>query len=172
MRKRLARKTKPIPTLRIVCFTIVLALAAGACGSSSDSTVASGDAKQPSSAESQPNAQSNPTTETAPGGAGAYILLSDFEASRDSYSESKVVLFFNATWCSTCKKARGNLEANTSAIPADLVIVSVDFDSETDLKRQYGVTLQHTFVQIDSDGNEVAKWSGSLTAQEIAEKAI
>ncbi len=53
-----------------------------------------------------------------------------------------------------------------------MVIVSVDFDSETDLKRQYGVTLQHTFVQIDSDGNEVAKWSGSLTAQEIAEKAI
>jgi thioredoxin 1 len=167
---RLARKTKPIPTARIVCFTIVLALAAGACASSSDSTVASGDAKQPSSAESQPNAQS--TTETAPGGAGAFILLSDYEASKDSYSESKVVLFFNATWCSTCKKARSNLEANLSAIPADLVIVSVDFDSETDLKRQYGVTLQHTFVQIDSDGNEVAKWSGSLTAQEIAEKAI
>jgi thiol-disulfide isomerase/thioredoxin len=172
MALRLAATTKPITTARIVCFTIVLALTAGACASSSDSTGTSGDAKQPSSAESQPNAQSNPTTETAPGGAGAYISLSDYEASTDSYSESKVVLFFNATWCSTCKKARDNLDADLSAIPPDLVIVSVDFDSETDLKRQYGVTVQHTFVQIDVDGNEVAKWSGSLTAQEIAEKAI
>lgn len=106
------------------------------------------------------------------GGAGAYISLAEYEAAKASYAASKVVLFFNATWCSTCKKARSNLEADLSAIPADLAIVLVDFDSETDLKRQYGVTVQHTFVQIDADGNELAKWSGSLTAQEIAENTV
>jgi hypothetical protein len=50
--------------------------------------------------------------------------------------------------------------------------VLVDFDSESDLKRQYGITVQHTFVQIDTDGSELAKWSGSLTAQEIVENTI
>jgi hypothetical protein len=58
------------------------------------------------------------------------------------------------------------------AIPSDLTIVLVDFDSESDLKRQYGITVQHTFVQIDTDGSELAKWSGSLTAQEIVENTI
>jgi thiol-disulfide isomerase/thioredoxin len=104
--------------------------------------------------------------------AGAYITLADFQASQETYSESKVVLFFTATWCSTCKKARSNLESDLSAIPSDLTIVLVDFDSETDLKRQYGITVQHTFVQIDTDGSELAKWSGSLTAQEIVENTI
>jgi thioredoxin-like negative regulator of GroEL len=104
--------------------------------------------------------------------AGAYITLADFQASQETYSESKVVLFFTATWCSTCKEARSNLESDLSAIPSDLTIVLVDFDSETDLKRQYGITVQHTFVQIDTDGSELAKWSGSLTAQEIVENTI
>jgi len=45
-------------------------------------------------------------------------------------------------------------------------------DKENDLRKKYGVTIQHTFVQIDENGNELAKWSGSITAEEIAEKTI
>ena len=41
---------------------------------------------------------------------------------------------------------------------------------EMELKQKYGITTQHTFVQVDADGNEVAKWTGSLTADEIAEQ--
>jgi hypothetical protein len=48
----------------------------------------------------------------------------------------------------------------------------VDFDNETDLRKKYGVTIQHTFVQIDKDGNSLAKWAGSTTAEEIAEKTV
>lgn len=157
---------------RSVWFVLVFALTTSACASSSDSTDTSPSIGQTSQPVVQPESQSEPVSETVPGGAGAYISLAEYEAAKASYAASKVVLFFNATWCSTCKKARSNLEADLSAIPADLAIVLVDFDSETDLKRQYGVTVQHTFVQIDADGNELAKWSGSLTAQEIVENTV
>ncbi|MFM8644156.1 MAG: thioredoxin family protein [Actinomycetota bacterium] len=177
-------KSKRILIAQSVGFIIVLALAASACASSSDSNDSAQNVEQPSQSESQadtqtgtqPDAesdtQSEPVAEAVPSGAGAYISLAEYQAAKASYASSKVVLFFNATWCSTCKKARSNLEANLSAIPADLAIVLVDFDSETDLKRQYGVTVQHTFVQIDAAGTELAKWSGSLTAAAIVEKTV
>ena len=38
------------------------------------------------------------------------------------------------------------------------VLIKVDYDTEKDLKKQYGVTIQHTLVQTDSDGNKIAKW--------------
>lgn len=157
---------------RSVWFVFLLALTTSACASSSGSNDSAQNVEQPSQPEVQPESQSEPVAEAVPSGAGAYISLAEYQAAKASYASSKVVLFFNATWCSTCKKARSNLEANLSAIPADLAIVLVDFDSETDLRRQYGVTVQHTFVQIDAAGTELAKWSGSLTAAAIVEKTV
>jgi thiol-disulfide isomerase/thioredoxin len=156
-----------------MCFAILLTLTASACTSSSNSSDAKGSDEQVSEPAADSDAASITASEgVSTEGGGNYLTLADYEAAIDTYADSKVVLFFNATWCSTCKKARNNLEANLSAIPADITIVLVDFDSETDLKRQYGVTLQHTFVQIDSDGNQLAKWSGSVTAQQIAENTV
>ena len=102
--------------------------------------------------------------------AGAFIELADYEAGKAMYDNGTVVLFFNAAWCSTCKEARENLEADPAAIPTGLTIVKVDYDTADDLKQKYGVTVQHTFVQVDADGNEIAKWSGSVTADEIAKQ--
>lgn len=156
-----------------VVVAFALALTAGACASTpssnSDTQVSTEQVSEPAT---QPDAESETAANVTTNGSGAYISLADYRASKELYDASKVVLFFNATWCSTCKKARENLEADLSAIPADLAIVLVDFDSETDLKRQYGITVQHTFVQIDAAGNELSKWSGSLTAQEILENTV
>ena len=38
--------------------------------------------------------------------------------------------------------------------------------AETDLRKQYGITQQHTFVQVDPDGGELATWTGSITGAE------
>jgi thiol-disulfide isomerase/thioredoxin len=103
---------------------------------------------------------------------GSYITLAEYEEDKAAYDAGDVVLFFNASWCSTCKIARDNLTADPAAIPEDLTIVTVDFDEATELKQRYGVTLQHTFVQIDAEGTELAKWSGSTTAEEIAENTV
>ena len=102
--------------------------------------------------------------------AGAYISLADYEGGKDMYDTGKVVLFFNASWCPTCQETQKNLESDPAAIPAGLTIVKVDYDNSDELKRKYGVTTQHTFVQVGADGAELAKWTGSATAEEIAGK--
>ncbi len=105
--------------------------------------------------------------ETTNESAGDFLSYESFVTSGDKYSKSKVVLFFNAAWCSTCQQARENIEANLDEIPKDLVIVVVDFDDSVELRRKYSVTVQHTFVEIDSAGEALGKWSGSVTVDQI-----
>jgi hypothetical protein len=57
---------------------------------------------------------------------------------------------------------------DADGVPAGLTVVSVDYDAATDLRKQYGVTVQHTFVQVDPAGNEVAKFTGAPTGEAIA----
>ena len=77
--------------------------------------------------------------------------------------DGDVVLFFKASWCPTCKALDGDIKANASSIPSGVTILEVDYDNSTDLKRKYNVTYQHTLVQVDAEGNQIAKWSGSPT---------
>ena len=109
-------------------------------------------------------------SETTAVAAGDYIPYESFVTSGDKYSDSKVVLFFNAVWCSTCQQARENIEASLGEIPENLAIVVVDFDSSIDLRKKYGVTVQHTFIEIDSAGEPLGKWSGSVTVDQIVEQ--
>ncbi|MET3206516.1 MULTISPECIES: thioredoxin domain-containing protein [unclassified Arthrobacter] len=81
------------------------------------------------------------------------------EAVSSASESEKVILFFHATWCSTCKLLASDIEANAASIPAGVKILKVDYDSETALKQKYGVTLQHTLVQVKPDGSQIAKWS-------------
>jgi thiol-disulfide isomerase/thioredoxin len=102
--------------------------------------------------------------------AGQYIPYGAYESTADEFSDTNVVLFFNAAWCSTCKVARDNFESSLDQIPSDLTIVVVDFDNATELRKLYGVTVQHTFVQIDAAGEAVGKWSGSTSIKQIVEQ--
>jgi len=74
-----------------------------------------------------------------------------------------VVLFFRASWCPTCRALDADIKANLSKIPESLAILDVNYDNSTALKQKYGVTYQHTFVQVDKDENLIKKWSGSPT---------
>ena len=74
-----------------------------------------------------------------------------------------VVLFFRASWCPTCRALDADIKANLSKIPESLAILDVNYDNSTALKQKYSVTYQHTFVQVDKDGNLIKKWSGSPT---------
>jgi thiol-disulfide isomerase/thioredoxin len=74
-----------------------------------------------------------------------------------------VVLFFRASWCPTCKSVDTDIKKNVSQIPKGVTILDVDYDTATDLKKKYGVTYQHTFVQVAADGTQIAKWSASPT---------
>lgn len=93
------------------------------------------------------------------------------KGSYEAYSPEKlafaetgdVVLFFRASWCPTCKAIDADIRAHLSAIPSGLTILDVDYDNSSALKQKYGVTYQHTFVQVDSKGAAIKKWSGTPT---------
>ena len=166
--------------IAIGAFAMLLAACGGGASesvtSSTEPAAAVTSSAAPDPSEPAPTPTPEPT-DAAPAPApapapGSYITPAEYEADKAAYDAGDVVLFFNASWCSTCKIARDNLTADPAAIPEGLTIVTVDFDEATDLKQQYGVTLQHTFVQIGPDGAELAKWSGSVTAEEIAGNTV
>lgn len=76
------------------------------------------------------------------------------------------MLFFYASWCPDCVATEASL--NADGAPEGLTVVQVDFDKQTDLRQEYGVTVQHTFVHVDDKGAEVNKWTGSKTGADIA----
>lgn len=91
--------------------------------------------------------------------AGSYVayapdLLADA-------NHGKVVLFFRASWCPTCRALDKDIRANAAKIPAGVTILDVDYDTSTQLKQKYGVTTQHTLVQVDAQGNKIVAWKGS-----------
>ena len=169
---------------RIALLAGVMAFAVAGCASPSGedavsaptAAVTPGDASPTTPLESaEPEdavAPADAAVDEALPGPGSYVTLADYEADQAAYAGTDVVLFFNAEWCSTCKVARDNIQSDLSGIPSGLTIVVVDFDTASDLRQKYGVTVQHTFVQIDADGNERAKWSGSVTADEIAQNTV
>ena len=93
---------------------------------------------------------------------GSYEAYSSEKIAMASATED-VVLFFRASWCPTCKAVDADIKAHLKEIPVSLTILDVNYDNSTDLKKKYGVTYQHTFVQVDSKGNLIKKWSGSPT---------
>jgi len=69
------------------------------------------------------------------------------------------VLFFHATWCPACKKNNGLLESWYGAEQFMRSVYKIDFDTATELRKQFGVTGQDTFVLIDGSGNEIERVS-------------
>jgi thiol-disulfide isomerase/thioredoxin len=83
-------------------------------------------------------------------------------------NDGKVVLFFKASWCPSCRALDADIKANLGSIPAGVAILEVDYDSSADLKKKYGVTMQHTLVQVDANGELIKKWSGGATLATVA----
>lgn len=73
------------------------------------------------------------------------------------------VLYFWAPWCGNCAELDQALISQPDLIPQDTVVLRVDYDNSPELKKQYGVTMQHTFVAIDPNGELKASWVGGTT---------
>jgi thioredoxin 1 len=97
--------------------------------------------------------------------AGNYLLDWGADAYQNSTAD-KIVLFFYADWCPTCRPIDVEFKNNIPKIPTGIEIYRVNYnDQDTDeaekaLAKKYGITYQHTFVQIDKNGNEITKWNG------------
>ena len=101
------------------------------------------------------------TTEVS---SGKYVTYS--EGIINSTKDDRRVLFFYASWCSTCRPADKSFIDNEANIPEDVVVIRVNYNDpdtdqeEKDLAKKYGIGYQHTFVEIDAEGNKVNLWNG------------
>lgn len=157
-------------TLRLA--SVILAAAAGlaACGSAAQPAASSG----PSAAASTMADKASPDKSMPAGSgsqptmaAGMYLSYADYQQKMSMIAGqgSKVVLFFHAPWCPDCRATDSSLTG--SGVPAGLAVVKVDYDTATELKQKYGITQQHTFVQIDASGTQVKKWTGTKDGASI-----
>ncbi|MEI7057517.1 thioredoxin family protein [Nocardioides sp. CCNWLW239] len=148
---------------RIVAVLALVCLAATACGSNDADSAE----QAPSPAASSSPSPAGSATETGqPASAGSPTEKATCEGRYTDYSASAVadacytdtILFFHASWCPEC---RGFEEAITGGtVPGGAQILKVDYDSATDLRKKYEVTIQSTFVRVDPSGARVKLWSG------------
>lgn len=98
---------------------------------------------------------------TTPSGkrSGVVKAFTTMEEAKNLAAKAPVVLFFAADWCPTCQKTRRELELRDSALN-DITVLIVDFDANSRLKTQFGVTVQHTFVLVDAKGSKTSIWNG------------
>lgn len=135
-------------------------------------TVASGDdtspVEQPSddmpaTPDISPTPTSTPDPETsapeppaATASAGRYADYSQAAVAASGYNET--ILFFHASWCPECRAFEQAITG--SDITDGVQILKVDYDSSSDLRQRYGVTIQSTFVKVNASGDEVSQWVG------------
>lgn len=104
--------------------------------------------------------------------ASRYVVYS--KSVLDKSLDKRRVLYFYASWCPVCRPANADFEKNADKIPEDLVVIRINYNDpdtdqeEKDLAKKYGITYQHTFVQIDGLGKEVTRWSGGQTDELLA----
>ena len=84
----------------------------------------------------------------------------------DTVQQPRRVLFFYASWCPTCRPVDKSLQERIADLPSDVVVIRVNYNDpetdqeEKDLAKIYEVGYQHTFVQIDPQGNKIKLWNG------------
>ncbi|PIR55115.1 hypothetical protein COU74_02960 [Candidatus Peregrinibacteria bacterium CG10_big_fil_rev_8_21_14_0_10_36_19] len=83
------------------------------------------------------------------------------EKYQELLGEKPFAIFFHAGWCPSCvdadKKIKQDLANSTPRFPKGTIILKADYDTETELKKTYGIVMQSTHVIIDKEGNVTAK---------------
>jgi thioredoxin 1 len=156
---------------KIIIVLLGISLTAAACTPKTSAPTNNPSTNQPSTTNATPpvntngqNQTSNTNSQTKP---GQYKDYSTETVKAEQEAGNKVVLFFHAPWCPFCKAADLAFRAKVNQIPSGVTILKIDYDSSKDLRTKYGVTYQHTFVQIDNSGNLVTKWNGGDIANVI-----
>ncbi len=136
---------------------MVGALVLSACASPEPSATATAgqQTKESSPATEAPASDSaspaDAISEPAAPAPGAY---EDYEDGVIEQTEGAKVLFFHAPWCPQCRKLDEQLRAEGA--PDGLTVFKVDYDSRSDLRQKYGVTLQTTVVYVDDSGELIS----------------
>ena len=93
------------------------------------------------------------------GSTGHKVLFTTLPAAEALAAKGPTVLMFAADWCPICQADLKDINAHGSRL-GGITVVVVDYDKAADLKSRYGITYQHTYVQIDAMGKKLGVWSG------------
>lgn len=77
-----------------------------------------------------------------------------------------VALHFHADWCPTCRAQDKTLASMKGEKGLDLTILTVNYDTEKDLKKRFNVRTQSTMVVLKGS-KEVARLAGDTSADGI-----
>lgn len=111
----------------------------------------------PSATPASPAGTANSQGGKKDGAYRAYTASAFRDEQRDG---QKIVLFFHSPTCAACVRADNEFVGNASKIPAGITVMRVNFESEEQLKKRYGVTASHTFLEIDLSGKVLTRWDG------------
>lgn len=96
-----------------------------------------------------------------------YVDKAYYEQQINDFNDRRKVYFFHASWCPTCRALENDIVRNIGSLPSDVSIIKVDFDTNQSLRATYGVTVQHTLVQVKADGTMIGKWVGQPSLQDV-----
>lgn len=121
--------------------------------------------------ETEPTESAVRASETAVGAMATNNTPGTYQSyDKDTIAASKadkILLFFHASWCPSCRALDADIVANADSIPSGVEIYKLDYDTETTLKQQYGIVRQHSIIQINADGTAVSSVSHPLTAADL-----
>lgn len=91
--------------------------------------------------------------------------INAFEAAQGA--GKPILIDVSAPWCPTCKVQAPILD-QLAAKPKfkDLVVFKIDFDSQKDLLKKFGVSMQSTLISFKGS-REVARSTGATNAADI-----
>lgn len=72
-------------------------------------------------------------------------------------SGSAYAIFFHAQWCPTCRGMESDINENLAKLSGNTIILKADFDTETDLKKEFNINQQSIVVIIGKDGKEITR---------------
>lgn len=140
--------------IMIIVTGLILVIGAGVAFllNTSDGQDATKNNQQNSSDTTQATTESHTESES-PNEHGHYV---DYSSNIIASTSGTKLLFFHAPWCPQCRALEADI--NKQGAPNGVTIIKVDYDSNQDLRKKYGVTLQTTVVRVDDQGELVSKF--------------
>lgn len=127
-------------------------LTAAGCSSDDSSSPDTGPATG-SAGSAAPAGEKKPADDSEASGKarpGEYV---EYSSELVASTPGEKLLFFHADWCPQCVALEEDIEA--SGVPDGVTIFKVDYDSNQDLRQEYGVTIQTSVVKVDDNGDKV-----------------
>ena len=94
---------------------------------------------------------------------GGYALFSAEKTKSALLANKDLVLFFAASRDPTDEELDSDIQEHISRIPENTVILKIDYDTDTVLKKSFNVTEQNTLIFLDKEWKEITRRAVGIT---------